>query len=86
MTERTKYQEKIIKSYYRNRDGIAEQRIQELITDLYLSEGKKRLQHWKNIRKHLEALGAKPPQLDLLEKQDRPELVLEFFQTLSKKS
>ncbi len=86
MSERTNYQDKIIKSYYRNRDGIAEQRIQELITDLYLAEGKKRQQHWKNIRKHLEALGAKPPQLDLLEKQDRPELVLEFFQTLSKKS
>ena len=85
MSERTKYQDKIIKSYYRNRDGIAEQRIQELITDLYLAEGKKRQQHWKNIRKHLEALGAKPPQLDFLEKQDRPELVLEFFQTLSKK-
>lgn len=84
MTERTKYQEKIIKSYYRNRDGIAEQRVQELITDLYLAEGKKRQQHWKNIRKHLEALGAKAPQLDHLEKQDKPELVAEFFRTLAK--
>jgi hypothetical protein len=86
VAERTKFQEKIIKSYYRNRDGIAEQRVQELITDLYLAEGKKRQQHWKNLRKHLEALGAKPPQLDHLEKQDRPELVLTFFQTLTKKS
>lgn len=84
MAERTKFQEKIIKSYYRNRDGIAEQRVQELITDLYLAEGKKRQQHWKNLRKHLEALGAKAPQLDHLEKQDKPELVLAFFQTLTK--
>jgi hypothetical protein len=85
VSDRTKYQDKIIKTYYRNRDGIAEQRVQELITDLYLSEGKKREQNWKFIRKHLEALGAKPPQLDHLQKQDKPELVAEFFQTLIKK-
>lgn len=84
MTERTSFQEKIIKRYYRNRDDIAGQRVQELVTDLYLSEGKKRQQHWKNIRKHLEALGAKPAQIDHLEKQDKPELVVEFYKTLAK--
>jgi hypothetical protein len=84
VAERTRYQEKIIKSYYRNRDEIAVQRVQELITDLYLTEGKKRAQHWKNLRKHLEALGASPAHIDHLEKQDRPELVAEYFKTLTK--
>lgn len=85
MAERTRFQEKVIKSYYRNRDEIAEQRIQELITDLYLTEGKKRQQHWKNLRKHLEALGATEAQIAHLEKQDKPELVAEFYKTLVKK-
>jgi hypothetical protein len=42
MAERSRYQEKIIKNYYQNRENIAVQRVQELITDLYLAEGKKR--------------------------------------------
>mgnify|MGYP006259288039 CR=1 FL=1 len=46
MAERSRYQEKIIKNYYQNRESIAIQRIQELITDLYLAEGKKREKVW----------------------------------------
>ena len=40
--ERSRYQEKIIKNYYRNRDAIGLQKAQEAVTELYLSEGKKR--------------------------------------------
>ena len=38
----SKHQQKIIKNYYDNRDAISLQRAQELVTELYLSEGKKR--------------------------------------------
>ena len=37
MAEHTKYQQKVIRNYYDNRDGIALQRVQELVTELYLS-------------------------------------------------
>ena len=54
MAERSRYQEKIIKNYYQNRESIAIQRIQELITDLYLAEGKKREKVWKSLEGYLD--------------------------------
>ena len=59
MNDRSKYQQNIIRNYYENRDAIALQRAQELVTELYLSEGKGREKHWKNLRGHLEKLGRK---------------------------
>lgn len=85
MENRTKFQAKVIKSYYNNRDEIAVQRLQELITDLYLSEGKKRAQHWKNAITHLEALKVPPQQIDHLVKTDKPELVAKLLENLAKK-
>ena len=75
MAKRSKHQEKIIKDYYQNRDAIAVQRLQELVTELYLSEGKKRARHWKLARNHLEKLGVEPSQIDYLVETDNPELV-----------
>ena len=82
MAERSKYQQKIIKNYYENRESIALQRVQELVTELYLSEGKKRQKHWASIRTHLEKLGVKQPQIDHLVEQDNPELVAKLVQNL----
>ncbi len=82
MTNYTRYQDKIIKNYYQNRDGIAVQRLQELVTELYLSSGKKRQQHWKSIVGHLENLKVPAAQIEHLVQQDNPELVANFIQTL----
>ena len=59
MAEYSKYQQKIIKNYYENRDSIALQRAQELVTELYLAEGKKRERHWKTLAGCLEKLGVR---------------------------
>lgn len=75
MAKRSRYQEKIIKNYYQNRDKIAVQRLQELVTELYLSDGKKRERHWKSVAKHLESLEMKQSQIDHIVAQDDPELV-----------
>ena len=56
MAERSKYQQKIIKNYYDNRDAISLQRLSELVTELYLAEGKKRLKQWEYIVAALEKL------------------------------
>lgn len=85
MAERTKYQQNIIKNYYKQRDNISLQRLQELVTELYLTEGKKRDQHWKTIVSHLEKLGVKQDTIDHLVKQNKPELILGIVETFLKK-
>ena len=44
----TPYQQKIIKRYYGNQDTIQRQRLAELVTELYLSDGAKRQRAWKS--------------------------------------
>lgn len=86
MSNFTRFQEKVIKNYYQNRDGIAVQRLQELVTELFLSSGKKRQQYWKSIIGHLESLKVPQTQIDHLVKEDKPELVAKFIQTLMDKA
>jgi hypothetical protein len=49
MADYTPYQEKIIKRYYRNYDAIKVQRLADLVTDLYLADGKKRDRLWSQV-------------------------------------
>ena len=84
MAERSKYQQKIIKNYYENREAISLQRLQELVTELYLTEGKKRDRHWKSLAGHLEKVGVKKEQIDHLIAQDNPELVAKVVAKLAK--
>jgi hypothetical protein len=74
---RTKYQEKIIKSYYRNRDAIALQKAMEQVSELYLSEGKKRATIWQRLLSNLEKIGLPADQIEHLKAQDDPALVAE---------
>jgi len=58
MTERSKYQQKVIKRYYDNRDQIDQQRLSELVTNLYLAEGKKkRATLWERAAETMLRLG-----------------------------
>jgi len=77
MAERshTKYQQKVIKRYYDNLDAIGLQRAQELVTELYLSEGKKRAKVWEALAKSLEQAGVPAAQIAHLRQQDNPDLV-----------
>lgn len=86
MAEYTKFQQKAIKNFYDNREDIALQRVQELVTELYLSEGKKRSKHWDSVALHLGKLGVKPDVIDHLRKQDKPELVANLVKKLIEKS
>ena len=84
MAERTNYQNKIIKNYYDNRENIALQRAQEIVTELYLSEGKKRERYWKNLETHLLKLGTKQETIDHLIAQDDPQKAAQIIERLSK--
>lgn len=81
--ERSRYQERIIKNYYRNLDAIALQKASEQVTELYLSEGKKRAVVWKRLVGHLEKLGIPPEQIAHLQQQDNPALVAQTLEQLS---
>src|SRR5690606_17994613 len=74
---RTKYQEKIIKSYYRNRDAIALQKAMEQVTELYLTEGKKRELVWQRLLSNIEKIGMPADQIKHLKEQNDPALVAE---------
>jgi len=82
MEKRSRYQQNIIRNYYENRESIALQRVQELITELYLAEGKSRARHWKSLVGHLEKLGVKPARLQQLVTSDKPELAAKLVEEL----
>lgn len=82
MAKRTAYQEKIIKNYYQNMESISLQKLSELVTDLYLAEGKKRAQLWERIVPALEKLKVAPTRIEHLVKQDNPALVAKLVTEL----
>ena len=84
MAERSKYQQNIIKNYYENRESISLQRAQELVTELYLSEGKKRQKYWKTLEGHLLKFEVKQQTIDNLIKQDDPQLAAQLITRLGK--
>ncbi|MCA9086937.1 MAG: hypothetical protein KDA81_22985 [Planctomycetaceae bacterium] len=53
MADYSRYQQKVIQRYYDNRDQIDQQRLSELVADLYLAEGKKRAKLWEVARELL---------------------------------
>ncbi len=78
----SKHQQKIIKNYYDNRESISLQRLSELVTELYLAEGKKREKQWKYIISTLEKLEIKQDRIDHLVKKDDPALVAKLVEEL----
>ncbi len=82
MAKRSSYQEKIIKNYYQNMEAISLQKLSELVTDLYLAEGKKRTQLWERIAGALEKLKVPPSRIEHLVKQDNPALVAKLVTEL----
>ncbi len=85
MADHTPYQQKIIKRYYQNHDAIKTQRLADLITDLYLAEGKKRERLWKNVADCLAQLELSPGRIEhLLQKRD-PALLPPVLQELESK-
>ncbi len=82
MPERSKYQESIIRNYYRNIDAIALQRLQEQIGELYLAEGKKRAKEWERVAATLEKLKIPAARIEHLVKSDNPSLVAKLVEEL----
>jgi hypothetical protein len=75
MENYTRYQQGVIKRYYSNQDTIQLQKLGELVTDLYLAEGKKREKVWKSVATALQKLGVPAARIDHVVKSGDPKLV-----------
>jgi hypothetical protein len=78
----TRHQQGIIKRYYNNLDKIQTQRLSELVTDLYLAEGKKRDKLWESAVAAMQKLKVPQTRINhLLAKKD-PALVAALVKEL----
>ncbi|NQU23928.1 MAG: hypothetical protein HQ567_21810, partial [Candidatus Nealsonbacteria bacterium] len=69
------YQQRVIRNYYENQDAILLQRLGDLLTDLYLAEGKARARLWKRAATAMEKLKVSKKQIDHLVASDNPALL-----------
>lgn len=79
--ERTPYQDKIIKRYYENKPEIMRQKLNELVTDLYLAETpKKREMIWKRVVLALKNLNVPEKQISALISHADPVVLARFVE------
>ena len=82
MTDRSRYQEGIIKRYYENIDAIMYQKLTDLVGELYLSEGKKRAALWTRVEKALRNLKVPESQITHINEKDDPALLARFLERM----
>lgn len=85
MDKFSQHQERIIKNYYHHKEAISLQRLSELVSELYISEGKRREKQWTYIVAALEKLAIKPARIAHLRQQDSPELLAKLVEELMAK-
>src|SRR5262249_12845715 len=85
MTDYTPYQQKIIKRYYNYLDIIQRQRLAELVSELYLAEGKKRQKVWQAAAAAMQKLGVPQARIDHLVQKNNPALIAEVVKELEAK-
>lgn len=78
------YQQKIIKRYYDSQGTIQRQRLAELVTELYLAEGKKRERAWAAAATAMQKLGVPQARIDHLVQQGNPALIAEVVKELER--
>lgn len=66
MAERdySKFQQKVIKRYYDNREQVDEQRLAELTTEIYLASGKKLDKLWTTAEEILRRMKVMPSRIE----------------------
>lgn len=86
MAKQSSHQDRIIRNYYKNRDEIMLQRLGELVTDLYLAEGKARVKLWSRVGEALGKLGIPKEKVQRIVQSDNPALVANELKKLLEKS
>ncbi|MFN0197249.1 MAG: hypothetical protein ACKVT0_10935 [Planctomycetaceae bacterium] len=76
------HQKKIIQRYYDNREQIDEERLCELVANLYLSSGAKRKKLWESARDLMLRLNVPEKRVEHVISTDNPALVAEVVKDL----
>jgi phosphotransacetylase len=82
MAKRSSYQDRIIRNYYKNQDDIMLQKLGDLVTDLYLAEGKTKDRLWKRLAAVLKNLKIPEEQIQHLVRSDNPTLAANLLKKL----
>jgi len=82
MAERSSYQQRVIRNYYKNQGPLALQRLGEQVTDLFLAEGKSRQRLWQRVAATLKKLKVPDRQIEHLVESDNPTLVANLMKQL----
>lgn len=82
LNDYTRHQQGIIKRYYRNLDTIQLQRLSELVTELYLADGKKRDKLWESAAAAMKKLDVPQQRIDHLTGKKDPALVAALVKEL----
>ena len=82
MKNHSNYQQKVIKRYYDNREQIDEQRLSELVANLYLAEGKKRVKLWQTARDLMSRLKVPDGRVEHVVQTDDPAILAEVVKDL----
>lgn len=82
MKDYTKHQQKIIRNYYDNVDTVALQRLQELVANLFLAEGKARALQWKHAKTAMEKLKVPATRIEHIVSEDSPTLLAKLVEEL----
>ena len=85
MAKRSAYQQRVIRDYYRNQEQILLQRLGDLVTDLYLAEGKARARLWTRTAETLKRLKVPEGQVRHLVQSNNPALVANVLKQLLEK-
>ena len=85
MAKRTPYQDRVIRNYYQNQDAILMQRLGDLVTDLFLAEGKQRARLWKRVAEVLEKLKVPKDRVQHVLQSDNPTLLANLLKELLSK-
>ena len=83
MTDRSRYQEGIIKRYYENIDAIMYQKLTDLVGELYLSEGKKRAALWARVEKALRNMKVPEAKIAQILEKDDPAYLASFLEKMA---
>jgi hypothetical protein len=78
----TKHQQGIIKRYYDNFDKIQIQKLSEMVSELFLAEGKKREKLWKTAAASMEKLSIAKERIDHIVSKNDPALLAKLVKEL----
>lgn len=78
----SRHQQGIIKRYYRNLDKIQLQRLSELVTELFLAEGRKKDKLWESAAGAMTKLGVPDQRVNHLAAKKDPALLAALVKEL----